>query len=337
MNMFRFLWYYLVNGILLSYKYIDIVDTLAGFCKDKNLDPKKTYVWICAFCNNQHRISDKGLVAFEEFQDIFQQRVTGIKNILAMMTPWNQPGYLKRVWCIFEAYSANANEDCTIQIIMPPRDKVSLIEAVSKANDGSGKNGLDELFDALANTNVENAEASSQIDKDNILKLVNDGPGVDGLNVEINHLLRTWVRDTVFDAARASEESLSSGEGNHEIGHDNDSKRRDIATFLTYCASFFSRVGAQNEALDLHRKALEVYATLKDKDESKELMARCYNNMGTELESMAKYDEALEMHDKCREAFEEIYGHDHSNTSVSYFNIGGTCLSQETQNNSSPL
>jgi len=302
-----------------GYKYKDIVDTLVKFCEDSDLNTKKTFVWICCLCNNQHRIGNQKVVAFEEFQEIFQTRVKGIRNILAMMTPWNNPGYLKRVWCIFEAYNAYADRDCTIKIIMPPRDETSLIQAVQRPVDESGKSGLDELFEAMANTKVENAEASAQSDKDNILRLVEESPGVHELNVEINHLLRAWIRDTVFDAAKQKEESLVSDEANAE---NDDLERRNIATFLTFCASFFSRVSAHKEALDLHGKALDVYGTLEDKDEGKELMARCYNNMGTELESMAKYEDALEMHRKCREAFEDIYGTDHPNTSVSYFNIG---------------
>ena len=61
-----------------------------------------------------------------------------------MMTPWNNPGYLKRVWCIFEAYNANADEDCTITIIMPPRDQDSLMEAVQTPVNESGKSGCSE-------------------------------------------------------------------------------------------------------------------------------------------------------------------------------------------------
>lgn len=302
-----------------GYKYIDIVDTLTSFCDDQSLDPKKTFVWICAFCNNQHRIGTQGVVAFETFQEIFQQRVKGIQHVLAMMTPWNDPGYLKRVWCIFEAYNAYADDHCTLKIIMPPRDEDSLIQAVMKPADGGGRNGLDDLFDVLANTKVESAEATSRLDKENILRLVEEGPGAHELNLEINNLLRTWIRDTVVDAARAKEELMD--DTSNSEGTDNYT-RREIATFLTFCASFFSRVSAHQEALDLHRKGLEIYETLEDKEDAKELMARCYNNMGTELESMAKYEEALEMHTKCREAFEDIYGNEHPNTSVSYFNIG---------------
>ena len=74
--------------------------------------------------------------------------------------------------------------------------------------------------------------------------------------------------------------------------------------------------------MDLHQKGLDIYLTIEDTEDSKELASRCYNNIGTECESLGQYDRALEMHHKCREAFEEIYGLEHENTSVSYFDIG---------------
>ena len=297
-----------------SYKYKDIVDTLVEFCRANKLNPKKTYVWICAFCNNQHRVVERD-VPFEEFKYVFKKKVKGIGNILAMMTPWNDPGYLKRVWCIFEMYSANADENTTIQIIMPPGQKTSLMDAIMKPTDGAGRSGLDELFATLASTKVEHANASREVDKDNILRMVEDGPGYSAFNAEINQLLRKWIRDTVFDAAKDAEEKLkkSATGGSYSL--------QETATFLTFCATFFSKSGAHQEALELHTKGLKLYKSLKT-THSNESMARCYNNMGTEYESLGKYDEALTWHHKCREAFEEIYGMDDEHTSVSYFNIG---------------
>lgn len=88
-----------------GYKFKDILASLSQFCDDKGLDPKRTYVWICALCNNQHRVIDR-VVPFEEFQEVFQRRVKGIGNVLALMAPWDNPGYLKRVWCIFGKFES---------------------------------------------------------------------------------------------------------------------------------------------------------------------------------------------------------------------------------------
>lgn len=299
-----------------GYKVGDIVETLVSFCKTKGLDPKRTYIWICCLCNNQHRVVDRD-VSFEEFRSIFNKRVKGIGQIIAMMAPWNNPAYLKRVWCVFEMFEAYTNSDCTVQIAMPPKERESLIKAITEPTKHDGKNGVDELFAALAKTKVENADASRQSDKDNILRLVEDGPGCYKLNMEVNHLMRTWVRETVFDAVKEMEEGLVHGGGAQE----DLSKRAEIAVFVAYVASYVSTSGDHAEALKLHQRALRIYEESKG-DTFEEERARTYNNLGTEFESLGQYESALEQHEKCLAIFEKIFGTEHENTSTSYFNIG---------------
>lgn len=293
-----------------GYRVIDIVETLLAFCKENKLDPKKNYIWICCLCNNQHRVFEEEEVPFDMFQDVFNKRVTGIGNVLAMMAPWNDPSYLKRVWCIFEMYTANSDDKCSIQIVMPPKEKESLLESITTHAGASGRNGIDELFDALANTQVELAEASRETDKVNILKLVKQGPGYHTFNVEINQLMRKWIKDTVIESAKTTE----------AINCTNDDQRRQSALRLAFYGSYFSRNGLHKAAIELHEKSLNLYESLDTED--KDTIARCYNNIGTEYESMGEYENALEAHTKCLEIFEVIYGTDHPNTSVSYFNIG---------------
>lgn len=57
-----------------------------------------------------------------DFEKEFRDRVLGIGRVLAMMGPWDDPAYLKRVWCIFECYTAIQN-DIDVEIVMPPRER----------------------------------------------------------------------------------------------------------------------------------------------------------------------------------------------------------------------
>jgi tetratricopeptide (TPR) repeat protein len=299
-----------------GYKIGDIVQTLVAFCKVKELDPKRTYVWICSLCNNQHRVVDKGSVSFEDFHSIFNKRVRGIGQIIAMMAPWNNPAYLKRVWCVFEMFEAYSDSACTVEIAMPPKEKESLIKAITAQNSQDGKKGIDELFKTLAQTKVESSNASRKADKVNILRLVEEGPGCNKLNLEVNHLMRVWVRETVMEAVKESEASLLDVNGKEKAG-----KRREIAVFIAYVASYISASGDHTEALRLHQKALDLYENAPD-DIYEEELARTYNNLGTEFESLGRYEAGLEQHLKCLAIFEEIFGTEHENTSTSYFNVG---------------
>ncbi len=116
-------------------------------------------------CNNQNRIEEQGLVSFDEFHEIFNNRVRGIGHIIAMMAPWDEPGYLKRVWCVFEMYAAYTDDSCEVDIAMPPREQQHLIESMKQGRDAKGNWGIDKLFTVLANTKVENAQASVESDK----------------------------------------------------------------------------------------------------------------------------------------------------------------------------
>ena len=81
----------------------DIVATLVEHCRSAKLDPKRTYIWICCMCINQHRVKESQaagkVVLTEDFMGEFGPKVTRIGNVLAMMAPWNEPLYLTRIWC----------------------------------------------------------------------------------------------------------------------------------------------------------------------------------------------------------------------------------------------
>ena len=50
------------------------------------------------------------VVPFSEFKSAFGKRVEGVSKILAMMSPWQEPTYIQRVWCVFEFSHAMAEK-----------------------------------------------------------------------------------------------------------------------------------------------------------------------------------------------------------------------------------
>jgi hypothetical protein len=138
-----------------AYSVGDIIDTLVDYCTTNQLEPSRTYVWICALCVNQHRICGSEQVSFEVFQEIFNRRVTGIGHLLAMMSPWHEPLYLTRIWCIFELFTAHTSakaigdqrvgggqDGVRVTLVMPPRERQGMTRAIIE---GDGK-GIDQLY-----------------------------------------------------------------------------------------------------------------------------------------------------------------------------------------------
>ncbi|CAB9523546.1 Kinesin light chain [Seminavis robusta] len=184
-----------------GYAIGDIVATLDDYCEANRLDPKHLYVWICCLCNNQHRIVEDRKagkeVPFEEFRRIFYSRVTGVGHVLPMMAPWNSPRYLTRVWCIFEIFTA-LKEGCQVSIVMPPEEKEGL-EQTMFSSDLDFAGDVDMLYDVLAKTKVQQADASVEEDRVRVLRLVEDNPGYRALNDQVINSLRSWVRSVIED------------------------------------------------------------------------------------------------------------------------------------------
>jgi len=293
-------------NIMLSYGWGnaigDIVDTLVDFCKCNHLEIKRTYIWICCLCNNQHRVAENkksGIeVEFEEFRDIFGSCVTGIGNVIAMMSPWNKPIYLTRVWCIFELYTASVNKDCQVSIVMPPSDKENMVESIKN---------IDVLYEVLASTKVQDAKASESSDRERILALIEEGAGIYSLNNQVNNLLRQWVKDAVIEAVQSYEADAG------DVSSD--------ANFANLCLEvgfIIQENGESCDAIILHRKALKIRQHVFGKNHPS--TAICHNNLGIALENIGDYDLALV---ELRRGLDILkLGADNSDTATSYYGIG---------------
>jgi tetratricopeptide (TPR) repeat protein len=304
--------------LLNSYKIGDIVDSLVDFCEREDLDPKRTYFWICAFCVNQHRVAETSRdgisVPTELFLATFDQRVSTIKNIVCMMAPWQKPTYLSRVWCIFEMSQAFVHHPkCKITVIMPPKEKKSLIDALLRRTAASG-HPMDALYDALKNTKVQEAQASEEADRQWILALIKRQDGsFRGTNARVNERLREWVRHVVDDVVNEYHEKFNLEECSNE----------DILSYATACANFgsiYEKNADTNAALTQYRKCLRIRESVLG-NESPETAA-AYQALGTILYSAGQYEEALIEFSKCLSIQGKVLGYRHPETATTWSRIG---------------
>jgi hypothetical protein len=212
-----------------NYRICDIIDTLVAHCEsNKDMDQKRTYVWMCCLCNNQHRAYEEkqngGNVPFDEFHEIFRTNVVNIGHVVAMMFPWDNPEYLKRVWCVFKAYTATTEPGCTLTIAMPPKERQAMMS-------GGDVGDINNLFKVLAATKIQNAEASAPEDLDQILKLVEDTVGYTKLNHSVNELIRKWVMDTLVAEFEKSNGSKGM-KNNHDGHHQDDLQMRNCLDYV---------------------------------------------------------------------------------------------------------
>lgn len=200
---------------MLSYSWMysigDIVDTLATYCAQQGLDPRRTYVWICCACVNQHRVKEaqaKGTaVAFETFREEFGARVRQIDHILAMMSPWHHPLYVDRVWCVFE-FSTAIVERKMLTVLMPASEQEEFRKSVDAGR-------LQKVYSTLAALRIQDAKATVESDKVSILRMIDSeaanydkSPAVEFLNRAVREKMKAWFVET---AVGYVEEQLAQG------------------------------------------------------------------------------------------------------------------------------
>jgi len=184
-----------------DYRIGDVVDTLVHYCSKHGLNPKRSYVWICAFCVNQHRVQEalsrNETVPFEKFAEEFGSRVRGIRHVLALMGPWHAPAYVNRAWCLYELATAMDIEDCKLEILMPPREACGFTKAFT-----SSPNSITDLRDVLGRVCVAMAEATVRSDKVSIMRAIHHGPGLIALNNRLRAQLQCWFAEVAEAEAR---------------------------------------------------------------------------------------------------------------------------------------
>lgn len=314
-----------------GYTIGDIIDTLESYCQGNGLNLKRTYVWICCLCVNQHRVVEEqqqkqgrtgasGMITSSsqnvDFFAEFSQRVTGIGHILCMMAPWNNPLYLRRVWCIFEIHTAHRDPRCDVTIVMPPAENWALQQSLFNPQEENKTNnkgvGYAELYQALANTKIEAAQASVESDRIEILKRVQQEPGgYPPLNEHVNELLRHWVRTVIHELITTKESTLSDNNQDHD-SNDAKLRRRSFAVLCLRVGNFLGQHSEYEESMFMLRKGLSVWEMAHSTNKVE--AAEFHRSMGSVLKLQAKWGECLNHYRKAQSIYLVEYGENHVKT-----------------------
>lgn len=255
----------------------DIAFTLNDHCRSNGIDPKRTYIWICCLCNNQHRVAEDNKsgkeVPFEEFEKIFKDKVVGINNIVALMAPWNEPIYLTRVWCIFELFTSYKN-DCNLTIAMPPSQKDAMVGTMNSAD------GISYLYDVFVSTAVEKAQASAESDRTRILSMVESDVGFQSFNYQVNELLRNWVKNSAIEFVNAMIENS-----------ENSGSDENISILCNQVGYALNVNGEYDEALIMLDNSLQIARNIYG-DDHINCSVVC-NNIGQIYVNKGEYENAL--------------------------------------------
>ncbi len=326
-------------NVMLSYSwgntFTEILDVVSFYCEKTQSDPKRTYVWICCLCNNQHRVVDNlqngTTVDFTEFESTFRNKVLGIGNVLALLGPWDAPKYLTRVWCIFELFTANKVSDdlCTLHIDMPQSARTKLQDFLFCADDSDFVRT--KFHQVLGNTAIQNAQASVPSDKDNIMRLVNgENGGYVELNNDVNDLLRDWFHNLLKDIyddiklrfynSTKPEQRMNHSSFMTSIDLNDADNQRKVKNCLDNLCALFQSNQDLVVALDCANTNYEYCK--KYYGEEDVAMSAPLNDLMNIYRANGEFEAAIDYGKKCIAMKEKFYGSQHQQTALSYYNIG---------------
>ena len=248
----------------------------------------------------------------------------GTGRVVAVMTPWDDPVPLKRMWCLYELVCGlrGAAKGVKLELRLSQEQRQGLVEALREDHNVVTK--------MLVDIDITKAETSSDLDKALILEQIRALPeGEHGCNVDLKALMRRWVLETLEEAVRDSEQAL--GEGGSAagaIGGNGEGSRLEHATLLNRVAAVFRTNGSDHaKALELFGRALAIREEVCGKDHPD--TADTYNSMANVYKVQGDYDvKALELYGRARAIYEEVHGKDHPATAGAYYNIGLFFLTQ---------
>jgi len=169
-----------------GYKVQDVVDALVDWTMQKKQDQKNTYIWICSLCLNQHRII--AALTPDQLAKEFGERVTGIGLVLPMLEDWQNPGYVKRAWCLFELYTAIRMNLIEVDIILTKAQRQACANTVNSE-------GFQAVDKALSKVKAEEATATEIADLKAIQALIKRyHGGYAALNEAVKVQMRAWFQ-----------------------------------------------------------------------------------------------------------------------------------------------
>ena len=92
--------------------------------------------------------------ADDNLEEVFEDRLRSINRMVAMLDTWKNPLYVKRIWTIYEQYSA-AKLKIPMVMIMPPKEKESFHAELKK-----GEEGMNTVKQYIGEIDVEHAKVT---------------------------------------------------------------------------------------------------------------------------------------------------------------------------------
>ena len=182
---------------------VESIDT--WITQQEQIPVRGWYLWIDIFVVNQHVNVPNEINStlaeqnFREFSQGFQEKLTKIGKAILVLSPWDKPMWIFRVWCLYE-YFVVYHFQLQYEFVMPRNQKDRFVASM-----GEGGNNLLDIVSAL---DVEKATAFSKYDETQIKNLVQkDLGGFSKLNEIVSGAVRLFcIRESIAALSKMDDE-----------------------------------------------------------------------------------------------------------------------------------
>ena len=168
-----------------AYSYL-VADTFEVMLRYEESHPN-SFFWFDPFSLNQH--SDTGVVDTATLEHAFGDNILSIGSTLIVSSPWNDPCFLNRAWCLFELMTS-INVKVPVEILVPHAQEQIFVKDLA--------NNFEVVYEALARIDSRKAQAREAKDLEAINRAIERTATHAGLNIMANKAMRKWLLDTVL-------------------------------------------------------------------------------------------------------------------------------------------
>ena len=182
-----------------KYKLSLVQDALQVFLLEMNAKPSAVFLYMCFFVNNQYRILfEKDGVGSSNLENVFENTLSRIGHMVAILDDWHSPVYLTRIWTIFEQFTAIKLGHVKVTMVLPQAQNQSLVEQMRE-----GEEGIRHITQCLCKFQSKNATAFSPEDEENVKKLITSTIGFPEVDRKIEQFMLDWVGTVMEEQLRS--------------------------------------------------------------------------------------------------------------------------------------
>ncbi len=296
-----------------SYNIEEVFQVLLEF-EEEN---PNSYFWFDPFSLNQVPSSgEPAVLSTETLEKVFGDQIKAIGSVLIVASPWDDPAFLSRAWCLFELYMA-VHKQVKLTILCPERESTVFLKELEV--------NWRAVYSALGRIDARKAEAREQADLDAIFASVERTCGFDGLNTLALEKTRKWV----FETVSKEEKRL------RELGSSDNDQLLGFSKFLLSSGILFWQLGEQMEAERVDRECLAIRQKILG-DQALDTLA-AVNQLALLLKAQGKLAEATPLFELALSGTQVHLGPNHADVMPILNNLASLLRMQGKYEEAEPL